>query len=145
MKSVVRKRREVNRLRLCSDSADRTVCLIASSTKTIVLCHTEQPTQGLSESVSFSVLNLEGWGIKVLGEVENSILQLKSKIICVYPRELPQLGVHVTITVKPLVTLSLQSAMALFSLIPSLHVHPLLEKSEGERKEGLTKTVFELH
>jgi len=33
MKSVVRKRREVSRLRLCSDSAVRTVCLIASSTE----------------------------------------------------------------------------------------------------------------
>jgi len=34
--------------------------------------------------------------------------------------------------------------MALFSLIPSLPVHPLLEKSEGERKEGLTKTFIRL-
>jgi len=81
------------------------------------------------------MLNWEGWGFKVLGEVENSILQLKSKIICGYPRELPQLIVHVTTAVKPLVvTLSLQSATAFFSLIPSLHVHPLLEKPEGERK-----------
>ena len=73
------------------------------------------------------------------------MLQLKSKISVAIPESCHSSSVHVTIAVKPLVTLSLQSAMALFSLIPSLHLHPLLEKSEGERKEGLTKTGFELH